>query len=56
MLGPGKELALATQTADGPAIDDPAPVGWSGDDRRFKIFVSYSRGDSSDFAIALVAR
>ena len=54
MLGPGKELELATQIADGPIIDGAAPVGWSGDDRRFKIFVSYSRGDSSDFAIGLV--
>jgi hypothetical protein len=55
MLGPGKERELATQIADGRIIDGAAPVGWSEGDRRFKIFVSYSRGDSSDFAIALVA-
>src|SRR5918992_2294370 len=31
----------------------PAP-GWTPDERRFKVFISYSRGDSADFAQAIV--
>ena len=55
MLGPGKEHDVATKIGDAPIIADATPAGWREDDRRFKIFVSYSRGDSSDFAIELTA-
>jgi WD40 repeat protein len=42
------------QRAIGSAIVAEA-VGWGADERNLKIFVSYSRGDSADFALRLVA-
>lgn len=40
--------------ADIPNADTKVP-GWNADERRFKVFVSYSRRDAADIAVRLVA-
>jgi hypothetical protein len=43
------ESALTTLPAIAADQNAPAP-GWTPDERRFKVFISYARGDSADFA------
>lgn len=51
----GQNQDLIKPSALAPPTAAATPIGWEKSERRFKIFVSYSRSDSSGFAENLVA-